>query len=73
MLMEKQTFTFKTLLTKATYSDSYADSAGWHARCQPAHQEQFGVQYVAQGHLEDQQPSDNMMLALPSEQQPPND
>ena len=29
---------------------SYTDGGGCHARCRPAHQEQFGVQYLAQGH-----------------------
>ena len=31
---------------------SYTDGRGCHARCLPAHQEQFGVQYLAQGHFE---------------------
>ena len=30
---------------------SYTDGGGCHARCQPARQEQFGVQYPAQGHF----------------------
>ena len=34
-----------------TYSNSYTDGGGFHTRCRPAHQEQFGVQYLAQGHF----------------------
>ena len=33
------------------YTHSYTDGGGCHARCRPAHQEQFGVQYLAQGQL----------------------
>ena len=33
-------------------SHSHTDGRGCHARRQPAHQEQFGVQYLAQGHLD---------------------
>ena len=43
------------LLSKVTYSISYIhsciDGGGCHARCWPAHQEQFWVQYLAQGHF----------------------
>ena len=34
-----------------SYIHSYTDGVGCHARCQPAHQEHFGVQYRAQGHF----------------------
>ena len=44
------------LLSKATYSNSYihsyTDGGGCHAKCWPAHQEQFGVKYFAQGHFD---------------------
>ena len=44
------------ILSKATYSnsyiDSYTDACDWYARCQPARQEQFGVQYLARGHFD---------------------
>ena len=44
-----------TLLSKETcsnsYIHSYTDGGGCHARCRPAHQEQFGVQYLAHGHF----------------------
>ena len=33
------------------HTHSQADGRGLHARCQPAHQEQFGVRYLAQGGL----------------------
>ena len=43
------------LLSEATYSNSYihsyTDGGGCDAKCRPAHQEQFGVQYLAQGHF----------------------
>ena len=46
----------QTLLSKVTdgysYIHSYTDGGGWHASCWPAHQEQFGVQYFAQGHFD---------------------
>ena len=34
------------------HKNSYTDGGGCHARCQPAHQEQFGVQYLAEGHFD---------------------
>ena len=40
------------LLFKAFESKSYPDAGGCHARCRPAHQEQFGVQCLAQGHFD---------------------
>ena len=46
----------QTLLSKATYSNSYihwyTDGGGCHARCRPSHQGQFGVQCLAQGHFD---------------------
>ena len=40
------------VLSKAIYSHSYTDSGGCHARWRPAHQEQFGVQYLTQGQID---------------------
>lgn len=37
-------------LTHFSHIHLYADGGGGHVRCQPAHEEQFGVQYYAQGH-----------------------
>ena len=62
-----------TLLSKMTYSNSYTHSCtdgGCHERCRPADQEQFGVQYLAQGRFRrpgelNQRPSDNSTLAFP--------
>ena len=34
------------------FSHSYTDGSGCHARCWPAHLEEFGVQYLAQGHFD---------------------
>ena len=34
------------------YIHSYTDGGGCYARCRPAHLEQFGVQYLAQGHFD---------------------
>ena len=31
---------------------SYTDGVGCHARCRPANPEQFGAQYLAQGHFD---------------------
>ena len=43
----------QTLLSNTTaYRHSYIDGDGCHARFRPAHQEQFGVQYLAQGHFD---------------------
>ena len=36
---------------RPTVIHAYTDGGGCHARCRPAHQEQFGVQYLAQGHF----------------------
>ena len=53
---------------KSTYSNSYihshTDGGGCHARCRPAHWEQFGVQYLAQGHF-DMQTRGNQTSDLP--------
>ena len=42
-------------LSKATYSNSYVhsytDGGGRYVRCRPEHQEQFGIQNLAQGHF----------------------
>ena len=35
-----------------SYIHSDSDFGCYHARCQPAQQEQFGVQYLAQGHFD---------------------
>ena len=35
-----------------SYIHSYTDGSGCHTRCRPAHQEQFGVQCLAQGHFD---------------------
>ena len=40
------------LLSKATYSNSHVHSYTNGGGCRPAHQEQFGVHYLAQGHLD---------------------
>ena len=64
------------LFTKATDSNSYILHTLMVVtamqRCQPHHQEQFEVQYLAQGHfdmqtrgIKNQRPSDNKILALP--------
>ena len=42
------------LLSKATYTYSSTDDGGCPARCWPARQEQFGVQYLVQGHFDTQ-------------------
>ena len=40
----------------ATYSNShinsYTDGSDCHARCRPAHQEQFGIEYLAHGYFD---------------------
>ena len=43
--------TFTIYYALVTYSNSFIDGSGCHARCQPAHQEEFGVQYLARGHI----------------------
>ena len=56
----------------------FTDGSGSHARCRPAHQEQFGVQCLAQGHFNKQtrgnRTSDPMIINAGSnpEPQPPN-
>ena len=49
-------YVYQTLLPKVTYSNSYihsyTDGAGRHATWRPAHQEQFGVQDLAQGNFD---------------------
>ena len=35
-----------------SYTNSYTDGSGCHARCRLAHQEHFGVQYLAQRHAD---------------------
>ena len=47
---KKNGFSYNSLFSKVTYSKSYTDGVGCHAGCRPAHQEQFGVQYLAQEH-----------------------
>ena len=47
-----------------------SDGIGCHARCRSALQEQFGVQYIAQGHFDkpgesNQRPFDKKTLTLP--------
>ena len=46
----------QTLLSKASYSNSYihsyTDGGGCYPRCRPAHQEQFHVQHLAQEHFD---------------------
>ena len=49
-MKEHVTFS-RRFLSKVTYSKSYTDGGSCHTRCRPAHQEQFGVQYLAQGHF----------------------
>ena len=34
-----------------THTQSYTDGSGCHARCRPAHHDQFGVQYHAEGYF----------------------
>ena len=73
--VERITFTFKVFRVffpeRLTVIITYTDGGGCHARCQPAHQEQFGVQYLAQAHstcrpgVSNQQPSANKTLAPP--------
>ena len=41
----------KCFTTLATFSHSHIDGGGCHARQPTAHREQFGVQYLAQGHF----------------------
>ena len=45
---------FFTFIFRATYSNSYKHwyNGGCHARCPPAHPEHFGVQCLAQGHVD---------------------
>ena len=46
---------FADTMSKATYNNSYKhsynDGSGSHVSSHPAHQEQFGVLYLAQGHF----------------------
>ena len=46
-------FTFnRRAFSRCMFINTYTDGGGCHARCQPARQEQFGVQYLAQGHFD---------------------
>ena len=48
---------------------SHTDGGGYHARCQPAHREQFGVQFLAQGHVGEVRES-RAQTTRPTPQQP---
>lgn len=65
-------FCLKQITVTYTYIHTLMAYEWCQARCQPAHQEQSGFQYLAKGHLamqtswkSNQQPTDNKTLVLP--------
>ena len=57
-------FTHALVQSNLQYIHTYTEGDGCYARCQPAHQEQFGVQYLAQRHADQGSRTSDLLITI---------